>query len=94
MGIAIYQSKALFKGFCRLSLNFNFIKRTLHNQQQKFQRMNSPIVLDGLHNSRCDSFCCVHVILDGAKICTQGFHHFLHFGKGKTYSSIKVSLLP
>ena len=61
-GIAIYQSNALFKGYCRPSYNFNFIKGTLHSQQKKIQRMNDHIILDGLHNFRCGSFCCVRVI--------------------------------
>jgi len=46
-----------------------FIKGTLHNQQKKIQRMNGPTILDGLHNSRCGSFCCVRIILDDAIIC-------------------------
>ena len=40
MGIAIYQSKALFKGYCHPSYNFNFIKGILHNFLKKVQRMN------------------------------------------------------
>ena len=52
VGIAIYQSKALFKGYCWPSFNFNFIKGILHNQQKKIQHMNDPTILVGLHNSR------------------------------------------
>ena len=52
----------------------------------KIQRQNGSAILDGLHNSRCGSFHCVHAILDdalSARINTQGFHHFLHFGPCK-----------
>ena len=45
VGIALYQLKALFKGYCPPSYNLNFIKETLHNQLKKFQRMNSPTIL-------------------------------------------------
>ena len=58
VGSAIYQSKALFKGYCRPSYNFNFIKGTLHNQQKKIQLMYGPTILDGLHNSRCSNHDC------------------------------------
>ena len=69
VGIAIYKSKALFKGYCHPSYNFNFIEGTLHSEQKRIQHMNGPTILDGLHNSRCDSFCCVRVILDVAAFC-------------------------
>ena len=69
VSIAIYKSKALFKGYCHPSWNYNFMKGTLHNQQKKIQHMNGFTILDGLYNSRCDSFCCDSVILDAAKIC-------------------------
>ena len=87
--IAIYQSKALFKGYCRPSSNFNFIKGTLHNQIKKIQRMNGPTILDCLHNSRCGNFSYVRVIPDAAKICMDKhtrISSFLHFGQRKTYS--------
>ena len=48
VGIAIYQLKAFFEGFCRPTHNFNFIKGTLHNQQKKIQRMN----IEQAYNSR------------------------------------------
>ena len=52
MGIAIYQLKALFNGYCRPSQNFNFIKGILHNLQKKI-RMNGSAILDGLDDYRC-----------------------------------------
>jgi len=59
VAIAIHQSKAHFKGYCCPSENFNFIKGTVYNLQKKIQRQNGTSILDGLHNSRCDSLCCV-----------------------------------
>jgi len=56
VGIAIHQSKALFKGYS------NFIKGTLYNLQKKIQHQNGLAILDRLHNSRYSSFCCVRVI--------------------------------
>jgi len=70
----LYINRKLFS-----SLNLNFIKGTLHTQQKKFQRMNSPTILDGLHNARCCSFHCVHVILDAAKICMDKHKDFIIF---------------
>ena len=35
VGIAIHKSKALFKGYCRPSLNFNRLKGTLINYKRK-----------------------------------------------------------
>ena len=46
--IALHQSKALFKGYCRPSKNFNFIKGILRNLQNKTQHMNGPTILNGL----------------------------------------------
>jgi hypothetical protein len=69
VGIAIHQLKALFKGYCRPSLNIYFIKETLYNLQKKIQHQNGLAIQDGLHNSRCGSFCCVRVILDDAIVC-------------------------
>jgi len=53
--VLLYINQSLFKGYCRPSSNFYFIIGTLHTQQKKIQRMNSPINLDGLHNSRCSN---------------------------------------
>ena len=91
VGIAIYKSKARIKDYCRLSYNFNFIKGSLHNQQEKIQCMNGPTIPDGLLNSRCGSFRCVRVILDAAKICLDKYTRissFFHFGPRKTYSTV------
>ena len=58
--------------------NFYFIKGTLLNQEKRNQCMNGPTILDGLHNSRCGSFCCVCVmqrLQKSAWINIQGFHH-------------------
>ena len=69
VGIVIHQLKALFKDYCGPSIFFYFIKATLYNLQKKIQCQNGLEVLDGLHNSRYGSFCCVRVILDDANIC-------------------------
>jgi len=79
VNIAIYQSKAIFNGYCCPSWNFNFIKGTLHNLKNKIQRMNGPTILDCLNNSRCGSFHCVCMMSPkSAWINTQGFRHFPH----------------
>jgi len=53
VGIAIYQSNALFKGYRCPSINFNFINGTLCNLQKKVQHINSSTIPDRLDNSRC-----------------------------------------
>jgi len=68
VGIAIYQSKALFKGFCHPSYNFNFIKGILRNLKKKIHQIKGSTIPDHLDNSRCSSFLRFHVILDAAKI--------------------------
>ena len=49
------------------------------NSVKKFRRMNGPTILDGLHNSRCGSFCCVRVNLIAAKICMVKHKDFIMF---------------
>jgi len=74
--IAIYQSKALFKGFYSPLQFFH----ALHNQQKKIQHMNSstfPSCLDDSRHSRFFSRCPQNI---GTWIETQGFHLFPNFG--------------
>ena len=96
VGIAIHQSKALFKGYCRPSENFNFIKGTLYN-------IKKEPASERLGNSRWSAqfymrqFSCDRVILDDAIICMDKhttISYFFNFRPHKTYSRIKVSLLP
>ena len=79
VGIAMYQSKALFKGFCHPSSNLNFIKGKLHNQKKKIQRMNSPAISNCLGDSRCDSFLCPSRYLNVVKIFMDKHTRILSF---------------
>jgi len=70
VGIAICQSKALFKSYCHPPYNFNFILRdTLKFTLKKFQLINGSTIQDRLDDSRCGSFLC----LCSSRLC-QNLH--------------------
>ena len=46
--VLLYINQKLFsRAIVAHHKSFNFIKRTLHNQQKKIQHMNGPTILDG-----------------------------------------------
>ena len=79
----LYHLIHLFKSLDMRPWIFLFLKGTLHNLQNKIQRINPSTISDCLENSRCCSFFCVCVIPDYVKICmvkTPGISSFWNFG--------------
>jgi len=67
--IAVYQSKALFKGFYRPFSNFIFIKGTLHSLHKMILHMYGSAIPDCLDDSTVDvEVLCVCVLPFYAKI--------------------------